>query len=233
MSTLAKIVPMPKGTYDATETYNSLDIVRYSGATFMCCVDGTTGVTPVDGSIWMLLAEDGSVVGAETYYSKNDDISNDIDDADIIPFYDTSATAKKSSLWSNIKSVLKTYFDTLYANVSHMHSWNDIYDRPARYSYTSSVVTFTLKNTRTYSDGFVAGNAIISGTEWANVMSANSHTDFIPISGRIATATSLLGLMSITNFAIVGGSLDRTIDFICDIDSGTASQVLLQGFWVD
>lgn len=42
-------------------------------------------------------------------------------DADTIPFYDASATGNRKTLWSNIKSVLKTYFDTLYAAISHTH----------------------------------------------------------------------------------------------------------------
>ena len=63
---------------------------------------------------------DGSrSVGTGNYYSPNDTAETDIQDADYFPFYDDSATAKKKSLWSNIKAKLKTYFDTLYV------SWND------------------------------------------------------------------------------------------------------------
>lgn len=51
-------------------------------------------------------------------YGTDDTAETTIDDADYFPFYDNSATAKRKSLWSNIKSVLKTYFDTLYANKS-------------------------------------------------------------------------------------------------------------------
>lgn len=51
-------------------------------------------------------------------YGTDDTAETTIDDADYFPFYDTSATAKRKSLWSNIKSVLKTYFDTLYASIS-------------------------------------------------------------------------------------------------------------------
>lgn len=51
-------------------------------------------------------------------YSINDTAETAIDDADYIPFYDSSATAKRKSLWSNIKSVLKTYFDTLYNKIT-------------------------------------------------------------------------------------------------------------------
>lgn len=47
-------------------------------------------------------------------YHTDDTAETTIADTDYFPFYDTSATAKRKSLWSNIKSVLKTYFDTLY-----------------------------------------------------------------------------------------------------------------------
>lgn len=61
MSTLAKIVPIPKGAYSATVTYNALDIVKYNGGTYICRVDGTTGTTPVDGNTWMLLSQDSGI----------------------------------------------------------------------------------------------------------------------------------------------------------------------------
>lgn len=47
-------------------------------------------------------------------YKTDDSAFTDLADADYVPVYDSSATTKKKSLWSNIKSVLKTYFDTLY-----------------------------------------------------------------------------------------------------------------------
>lgn len=56
-----------------------------------------------------------------TCYQTGDTAETNLDDADYVPFYDSSATAKRKSLWSNIKSVLKTYFDTLYLNDIEMN----------------------------------------------------------------------------------------------------------------
>lgn len=68
-----------------------------------------------------LLKDDGTV-DTTTYastadaYLVGDTAETALADADYVPFYDSSATAKRKTLWSNIKSVLKTYFDTLYTN---------------------------------------------------------------------------------------------------------------------
>lgn len=47
-------------------------------------------------------------------YDENDTAETDIQDTDYVPFYDTSATGKRKSLWSNIKAKLKAYFDGIY-----------------------------------------------------------------------------------------------------------------------
>lgn len=39
---------------------------------------------------------------------------NTLDDADEMAFHDTSASAQRKTTWSNIKSKLKSYFDTIY-----------------------------------------------------------------------------------------------------------------------
>ena len=98
-------------------------------------------------------------------YGKDDTAETGVDDADYFPFYDSSATGMRKSLWSNIKSVLKTYFDTLYSTVSSretpasggttlslvntgdMYSWNNKANAPtiktATLSAGSTSVTFS------------------------------------------------------------------------------------------
>ena len=66
-----------------------------------------------------LLKDDGSVdttsyAPSNKAYLTDDTTDTTIDNADYVPFYDTSATSKKRLTWTNIKSVLKSYFDGLY-----------------------------------------------------------------------------------------------------------------------
>jgi hypothetical protein len=44
-----------------------------------------------------------------------------VDNADYVGFWDVSVSLLKKITWSNIKAVLKTYFDTLYATLAHNH----------------------------------------------------------------------------------------------------------------
>lgn len=52
------------------------------------------------------------------FYQVSDSAETGIVDDDYFPFYDTSASGHKKSTWSNIKAVLKAYFDNIYATVS-------------------------------------------------------------------------------------------------------------------
>lgn len=61
---VGRILLIPKGDYSASAVYNTLDWVRFSGAAWVCKVDGTTNVTPTTSAPeWQLLAEDGTVGG--------------------------------------------------------------------------------------------------------------------------------------------------------------------------
>lgn len=81
------------------------------------------GTVKTDGGI-------EAYVGLQTAnnYSTSDTAETGIADNDYFPFYDTSASGKKKSLWSNIKAVLKTYFDGIYSTFSG--SYNDLTNKP-------------------------------------------------------------------------------------------------------
>ena len=75
-----------------------------------------------------LLKDDGTVdttnyAPTNKAYLIDDQTENAIDDADYVPFYDTSVTNKRKTTWQNIKSVLKSYFDTLYTGALQ---WIDV-----------------------------------------------------------------------------------------------------------
>ena len=109
-----------------------------------CTSDGTTWTYPD----W---TEEGQNLDAK--YDIDDTASTDITDADYFPFYDTSANAKKKSLWSNIVDKLKTTFQqklTAGANISINSTTNKIdasyplmvneFDKANLYSTTEKVI---------------------------------------------------------------------------------------------
>ena len=59
------------------------------------------------------------ISNAEKYYSIDDPAETDLADGDYVPFYDTSAGAKKKTLWSNIKTVL----GNIFAPLNHAHDY--------------------------------------------------------------------------------------------------------------
>ena len=80
-------------------------------------------------------------------YETTDTAETTLADDDYVPFYDTSATAKRKTLWSNIKSVLKTYFDGLYD----------------KYLESTTISTPVTGKTRfTFTDNSISSNGVYS-----------------------------------------------------------------------
>ena len=78
MAAIGRVLLMPKGDYSGPTIYNALDWVRDNGKAWVCKVDGTQGITPVEGANWTLLAADGSVSGTIEWTSVNNKPFNSI-----------------------------------------------------------------------------------------------------------------------------------------------------------
>lgn len=121
---------------DTNKTY------RWSGSAYVeisesLALGETTG-TAYEGSKGKANADNIASLqtAMDKAYKTDDSAETDLQDTDYFPFYDTSATSKKKSLWSNIKAKLKAYFDTLYdktptlATVATSGSYNDLTNKP-------------------------------------------------------------------------------------------------------
>lgn len=60
VTSLGRVQPLYKGTYNSTTTYQKLDNVYYNGDTWVCIKDSVIGIEPTDGSIyWQKVAGKG------------------------------------------------------------------------------------------------------------------------------------------------------------------------------
>lgn len=75
-SILGYVSIVPKGAYSPTATYNRLNVVSYEGGSFMLIsTTPVTGVTPVDGPVWLQLCEKGegvTVTSQDVSYATSD-----------------------------------------------------------------------------------------------------------------------------------------------------------------
>lgn len=118
---------------------------------------------------------------ASDFYQTNDEAESDIDDLDYVPFYDTSATAKKKTLWSTIKSALRIYFDGRYN----------------KYLENSSVTLSTSTTTTvTFTDAAITADSVIdfACTVW----------DLVPDDMTATTGTCTITLPQVDSAMTVG-----------------------------
>ena len=123
--------------------------------------------------------EGGGQVDTSKLYSTDDSAESTLADGDYFPFYDTSASGKRKSLWSNVKSTLKTYFDTLYSTVT---------------------------TSKSASSGGTALSLVTTGEKytWNNKQNALTAGNNIGISGSTISATNSLSLNYSTSEQVIG-----------------------------
>ncbi len=123
-------------------TNENVNKVIYGNQTIMDITDTTAEESDVLVGKSFYKASGQKSSGTLDPYVVGDTAETDIADGDYFPFYDTSASGKRKTLWSNIKAKLKTYFDTIYSTFSG--SYNDLTNKPTiptvdqTYSATSS-----------------------------------------------------------------------------------------------
>ena len=115
-----KVVSATDGDLAKLNSYGNL-IDSGISASDVVTKSSTTGLIKNDGTI-----DTNSYATDSTAYLTSDTTETTLADDDNIPFYDTSATAKRKSTWANIKSVLKTYFDTIYSTIKTLAGLTDV-----------------------------------------------------------------------------------------------------------
>lgn len=139
-------------------------------------------------------------------YKTGDSAFTDLADGDYVPVYDTSATTKKRTLWSNIKSVLKSYFDTLY----------DLNKADIPMYATSSTTAITVAKVATVLRGtfsLVAGAKVTVKFTYANTATnptlnigstGAKNIKYIASDGTVTTPTSWWGAGDVVTFIYDG-----------------------------
>ena len=180
-------------------------------------------------------------------YQTGDTAETALADGDYFPFYDTSATAKRKTLWSNIKSVLKTYFDTLYStvksrgtptsggttlslvNTGDMYTWNNKTNTSvkgnAESSYRTGQVNITPANIGLGNVGNFKAVSTVASQELTDTEKANARDNIgagtsSVVANPTGTSTRILTSLGIngTKYTIQGGVGDVSIN-----TTGTAS----------
>ena len=124
--------------------------------------DTTTGQNKTWSSTKIATEIDGKMA-----YSVNDTTETTLDNDDYVPFYDYSASARRKSTWSNIKAKLKSYFDGIYAALSHTHTKSQITD--FAHTHTKSQITdFPTLGTASAKDVPTSGDASSSQVVMGN-----------------------------------------------------------------
>lgn len=175
----------------------------------------TAGLIKNDGTI-----DTTSYATAASAYSTGDTAETTLADTDYFPFYDTSATAKRKTLWSNIKSVLKTYFDGIYSTFSG--SYNDLTNKPTIPSISNCYQSTDTAETTFADDDKVpfydTSASAKRNSTWSNIKSVlKTYFDTL-YTNNTGTVTSVG-----TGVGLTGGTITGSGTIKANLKSETAS----------
>ena len=150
-------------------------------------------------------------------YNPGDTLETDLQDNDNVPFYDTSARGKRNTTWSNIKSVLQTFFSNLFVAKSGDTIAGTLQRDIAGGSSTTYIagcggasglhinkaegdIYYTAVSTRTKTGGgwaignYNSDNLLFVFGEKANIVSQTNNVKIVqlrPVAGTIALASEI------------------------------------------
>jgi hypothetical protein len=197
--TTSSVSPVSGGTFTAidsitTDSYGRVTAENTKTITLPTSSGGITSIgTTTPTTINGILKGNGSVISSATADTDYQSTTNGqtaytvIVDNDYVSFYSSANSGNRKSLWSNIKSVLKTYFDTLYATVSHTQTASTITD------FSSSVIGTVL------SGYVVVSSALVTATD--TITSAINKLQ-AQITTNLSTLTTHTGLTSTAHGAV-------------------------------
>lgn len=190
---------------DSTPTSSSQKPITSGGvfSAFTATNSDLKDYTPTSGS-QKPFTSGGAYTALSTKYDTSDVAETDLQDNDSIPFFDRSANLQKKTLWSNIKSVLKTYFDTVYTftNATEL----------AKIGEQSGVPTY---------DGQIISLPTVHNFDKANLYSTTEQvvgkwTDGRPVYSKTVSASSIniptnrvysLGITGVSTLVKASGTL--------------------------
>lgn len=198
-------------SYATTSALN--DKVSKSSTVGLLKNDGT-----VDTNSYATTSAVSGKADSTSAYLTTDTAETTLADGDSFPFYDASASAKRKTLWSNIKSVLKTYFDTLYKGINVHDAWSEVTSKPFN-TVGDSLTTASnaLKVNTTFSDASTRAN-IASGetipTILGKIKKYFADLKTVAFTGSYSDLTGAPGVVSTSANGLVGKSSSGNYKYV-------------------
>lgn len=118
MATAGRILIMPKGAYNASTTYEMLDLVTYNGSAWIA-KKTVVGIAPVDGEYWQCLL---TVALANNLTTTEEGMALDARQGKILATYHNQVAAELKTVSDKVASVGSVKKFDFYSSVTYSHT---------------------------------------------------------------------------------------------------------------